>query len=362
MRVLHLTDRWSDRGGAHVHLQGILEAQRAAGLQPGVAAGGAEGAPPACSGLVPIPGLDAREADATPLGALDALVGRESPDVVHLHTVMNPSVLEWAAAQPSLISVQDHRVFCPGRGKLTLDGRVCRDALSAATCAPCFDDPGYFREILGLTERRLRALRSLRRVVVLSEYMRRELVAAGVPEARVEVVPPFVHDLPAGEADGPPCILFVGRLVAAKGPLDAVAAWRASGVSLPLLVAGTGPLREAVAAAGAQVLGWVGRGELARLYARARALLLTPRWQEPFGIAGLEALSFGVPVVTWDSGGVREWLPSSLALAPWGDVEGVARELRLAVAKGPLSRADDQKAERMRQLDDVYRRVASRRA
>jgi glycosyltransferase involved in cell wall biosynthesis len=121
----------------------------------------------------------------------------------------------------------------------------------------------------------------------------------------------------------------VGRLVEAKGPLDAVAAWRHSGVALPLVVAGTGPLRDQVEAAGAEVLGWVPHERLPRLLRRARALLMPSRWQEPFGIAGLEAVAFGVPVVAWDSGGMREWHRGPLV--PWGDVAGLARTLRAAV-------------------------------
>jgi glycosyltransferase involved in cell wall biosynthesis len=220
--------------------------------------------------------------------------------------------------------------------------------------------------MVGLTRARLDALRDST-VVVLSGYMRGEMVAAGLDPARVRVVPPFV-DFPPEEggaaptaAHGPPCVLFVGRLTAAKGPLDAVEAWRRSSVALPLVVAGTGPLREAVEKAGAEVLGWVAHHALPALLRRARALLLPSRWQEPFGIAGLEALAFGVPVVAWDSGGVREWHPGPLVA--WGDVDGLAGELRRAVDGGavrPLARERFDQAALMDRLDRVYRTAPSR--
>lgn len=130
------------------------------------------------------------------------------------------------------------------------------------------------------------------------------------------------------EQDGAPCVLFVGRLVEAKGVADAVAAWRESGLSLPLVVAGTGPLRETLRGEGIDVLGWVPHERMSRLYRRSQALLLPSRWQEPFGIVGLEALSMGVPVVAWESGGVAEWHPGPLVA--WGDVAGLARALRSA--------------------------------
>jgi glycosyltransferase involved in cell wall biosynthesis len=56
---------------------------------------------------------------------------------------------------------------------------------------------------------------------------------------------------------------------------------------------------------------------------------MPPRWQEPFGIAGLEALALGVPVVAWRSGGIAEWHPGPLV--EWGDVAGLAAALRAAV-------------------------------
>ena len=119
------------------------------------------------------------------------------------------------------------------------------------------------------------------------------------------------------------------------------------------MVAGTGPLRDRVQAAGTDVLGWVPHGRLPALYRRARALLMPSRWQEPFGIAGLEALSFGVPVVGWDSGGVREWHPGPLV--PWGDVDGLARALRRAVQTRMAPARGFGRQRLMGRLESVFR-------
>jgi glycosyltransferase involved in cell wall biosynthesis len=350
VRILHLSDRLTDRGGAPRHLLSVVRAQAERGHEVHLAAGEVDTlAERVLAEVHRASGLDARTAAAVDF---DALWRAVAPDVMHVHTVMNPTALERAAASGAVFTVQDHRAFCPARGKWTAAGKVCRHTLSRDVCAACFDDAGYFEEMLGLTGARLAALR-LSQVVVLSEYMRGELVLAGIPPDRVHVVPPFVDFAAAAAAApaGPPCVLFVGRLVAAKGPLEAVAAWRLSGVPLPLVVAGTGPLRKHMEAAGAEVLGWVAHDRLPGLLRRARALLMPSRWQEPFGIAGLEALSLGVPVVAWDSGGIREWHPGPLV--PWGDVDGLAIALRSAVetrAAMPAGFARDAVMDRLEQI------------
>ena len=229
-------------------------------------------------------------------------------------------------------------------------------------CASCFEDRDYFAEVLSLTERRLQSARRMP-VTVLSRYMRGELVAAGVPARGVHVVPPFVHGLdPGATASGPPCVLFVGRLVESKGVRDAVEAWRRSGVDLPLVIAGTGQLRGQLSSLadrtpGLELLGWVERDRLSGLYRRARALLLPSRWQEPFGIAGLEALTFGVPVVAWESGGVGEWHPGP-GLVPWGDVERLARALADSVNRRVAFPPSFERDEAIGRLLAIYGRIA----
>ena len=254
-----------------------------------------------------------------------------------------------------MFTVQDHRGFCPSRGKWTAAGEVCRATMSPAACAPCFDDRAYHDEMMALTRARLAAIREAT-VIVLSDYMRGELVAAGLSTRARPRRAAASSSSRAGEEEaptgGPPCVLFVGRLVEAKGPLDAVQAWRRSGVALPLVVAGTGPLRERVAAAGAEVLGWIPHHHLPPLLRRARALLMPSRWQEPFGIAGVEALCFGVPVVAWESGGVREWHPGPLV--SWGDVDGLARALQDAIGTRAAMPTGFEREHLMQRLDHAY--------
>ncbi|MET0553641.1 MAG: glycosyltransferase, partial [Vicinamibacteria bacterium] len=196
-------------------------------------------------------------------------------------------------------------------------------------------------------------------VVVLSRYMRDELVAAGLDGGRVSVVPPFVRPFPPARADEPPCVLFAGRLVEAKGVRDAIEAWRIADLGVPLVAAGAGPLREELEHAGAFVTGWVGRGGLAALFARAGALVLPSRWQEPFGIVGLEALTCGVPVAAWESGGVAEWHPGP-GLAPWGDTSALGRALRAAFGTRAEAPAGFEPGPLMARLHAVYEDAARR--
>lgn len=355
MRILHLADRLSGRGGADWHLLGILDALAPA-HEVHLAIGRREIPPPIGVTAHLLPGLDART--DRPVPGLDDLLRRLAPDVVHVHNVVNPWLLERLGGLPALLTVQDHRAFCPGRGKLTGDGRICQHPMEPGRCRACFEDAGYADGILELTGRRLAALGEIP-LTVLSRYMAGELVAAGVIPERVHVIPPFVHGLdPEAPPAGGPCVLFVGRLVEAKGVWDAVEAHREAGLDLPLVFAGTGSARSALEAAGCRVTGWLDRRTLSAWYRSAAAVVLPSRWQEPFGIVGLEALSMGTPVAAWDSGGIAEWHPGVPDLVAWGDVGGLAGALSAAVGASAGPSREFLREPLMARLEALYGRVA----
>ncbi len=97
----------------------------------------------------------------------------------------------------------------------------------------------------------------------------------------------------------------VSRLVPYKRADVVVRAFNELG--LPLKVIGSGPLEErfrAMARPNVEILGWVSREELRRLVQRARAMVFAA--EEEFGIAPVEALAAGAPVIAYARGGVTE--------------------------------------------------------
>jgi len=254
------------------------------------------------------------------LETLDGLL--EKADVVHVHNIMNPLVLARAAATgKAVVSVQDHRYFCPGAGKETLQGEVCREAMGVAICRGCFEDSAYGTGVYGLTEARSQALHGAT-LHVLYRYMEREL--AGVGHTGAQVVPPWI---PAAETPSEPgnTIFLGGRLVQHKAPNQGVEAWRRSGIEAPLRVGGEGPL---AGAPGVDWLGWLSPEALRAELRQARVVLFPARWQEPFGMLAVEALAQGTPVIAMDTGGVKEWAAAGTLLVERGNTAAMAQALR----------------------------------
>jgi len=141
-----------------------------------------------------------------------------------------------------------------------------------------------------------KVLRRARLVIAASHSLAELARLLGAREVRV--IPSGV-DLPpdVGEEAEPPEVLYAGRLSPEKGIVELVDAAR----GLNLVIAGDGPLRAQVPGA----LGFVPHAELLHLYARA-AVVACPSHREGFGVACLEAMAHGRPVVATPVGGLRD--------------------------------------------------------
>lgn len=192
-------------------------------------------------------------------------------------------------------------------------------------------------------------VRSFDTLVVTSRYAQSEFQqladAAGCPIARV----PLGVDLetfrpgPERASDGVLRLTHVGRLSREKSPHLAVATaaeLHRRGVPVHLDVYGEGPhlseLEEIAGSAPVTFHGFVdGRDELRRrINAADVALSVCPG--ETFGLAVLEALACGTPVVTANRGGARELVTSRCGA--WGAPEpGALADAVLRVAQRPVA-------------------------
>lgn len=180
-----------------------------------------------------------------------------------------------------------------------------------------------------------RAYRRAAAVLAVSASTADAVRAMGV--RRVEVVPPGV-DVARLSALGESqrddrLLLFVGRLEAEKGPLDAVSVMCAVADARGVVV-GRGRLAAAVQDVAARTAGVVAaRGdvsddELRSLYASA-AVVLVPSRYEGLGLVALEAMAAGAAVVAYDVTGLRDAVGDGGILVPAGDTAALAAATRV---------------------------------
>jgi glycosyltransferase involved in cell wall biosynthesis len=219
----------------------------------------------------------------------------------------------------------------------------------------------HFRGSDASADRRLRQLQErYRRLMALacallakSEPMKQVLVGFGARPEQVTISPSGADEhLFHGAAPGqsPPHVLFVGRLIPKKGPLDAVQAFvEAVRLAPPpladtmrLTVVGDGPLRPALeqevrrlgVADRVLLLGVRAPGEIAALMRQSRCLLLPSRTgpdgdAEGCPVVVLEAQLCGLPVVSTRHAGIPEVVLDGRTgwLSEEGDVAAMAVSL-----------------------------------
>lgn len=166
-----------------------------------------------------------------------------------------------------------------------------------------------------------RTLEKADAVVVLSESWR-TFVMGVAPKARITVINNYValprtttEKAPDAVGTGRFAVLFLGLLGPRKGIYDLLDSWPRIVAALPgarLLVGGNGEVdtaREHVSDLGisssVEFLGWVDGQKKLELLKKADAFVL-PSYNEGLPMSVLEAMSWGIPVLTTRVGGIPE--------------------------------------------------------
>jgi glycosyltransferase involved in cell wall biosynthesis len=329
LKILHV-DPERGLGGGETQVLGLVRYLAARGLRQTVAADPRGVLADAVAALgVRIEPLRIRNhLDLAAGRRLAGLLARDRYDIVHFHTARAHAMSAFLGRSPQARRVVTRRMDYPLRG-------------------------GWYARWL--------YNRAVDAVVAISEGVRSVLVAGGVEATRIHVIPSGVETegfaasdavraaerARRGLADDELVVAVIASLEERKGHavlLDAVAVL--PDLRLRVLCAGAGS-RAAALAARRDALGLGGRvaflgpvGNVAGLLAAADVVVM-PSLQEGLGVAALEAMAAGRPLIASRAGGLPEVVGNEVAglLVEPGDAPALAVALRRLAADPEAARA-----------------------
>ena len=285
----------------------------------------------------------------------DLVRTRDTPSTLyHVHgwsKILSPSIFRaLAPVRPrTILHAHDYFLACPNGGFANYRSHeVCRLRPMSLQCltTQC-DKRGYHEKIW-------RSARHLLRehfystndipanIVIVHERMREYFSRAGLRPERIDTirnpVRPFLAD-PA-EPWRNRALFFIGRLEPEKGFDDAARAARLARATLHVIGDGAGrPVLEKLYPE-VTLHGWQDRDQIRSIVGDARAVVVSSRVPEPFGLVALEAVSSGIPVVMPDSALLaREIASRGCGMAfRAGDIESFADALRIMATDDELVR------------------------
>ena len=328
MKVLHVNEYQSHKGGVETYLFSLLPCLEKRGVTPVLAYGTGDSSLHAPARHIPALGTAGFRAEAQARSQMERALQEEAPDLVHVHNVQNVGALQASLDYgPTVVTTHDYRWVCPANNFFherpqAICGRTCGLGCFATTITKrCVTPrPQYAAYFYRRAKWGIKHAGGFARVIAPSDGARKKYEASGFEGADVSVLPYFCELAPADTPrpiPAPPTITYLGRVAANKGHEYFIQALG----ELPEAVRGrmVGGISEEVAqslraladkhgcAERLELHGWASRTEVVELLDNTSVFVFPSLWPETLGIVGIEALSRGVPVVASDVGGVPEW-------------------------------------------------------
>jgi glycosyltransferase involved in cell wall biosynthesis len=293
------------------------------------------------------------------------------PDLLYVHKMSELEVLEaiLASGIPTARMVHDHDLYCMRRYKYNpLSRRICERAAGPCCLFPCGATLRRNREgsfplgWVSYSDKReeIRLNQQFQRMIVATHYMQAELIRNGFAAAKIEVHPPVPCALEVSIGSSfseRNRIIYAGQIIRGKGVDVLLRALARITIPFECLILGEGNHRafceqlSRKLGLGDRVRfeGYIPQTRLGAYYQEASVAVLSSVWPEPFGAVGLEAMRYGLPVVAFNAGGIKEWLISAYNgyLVPWMDCAAFACRVQELLLDKNLAR---QMGERGRRL------------
>ena len=268
-------------------------------------------------------------------------IGQFSPDAIYVHKLADLAATEalLRSGRPTARMVHDHDLYCMRSYKYhPLTRKICQRPASLACVFPCGavlarNRGGFlpFKWVSYTAKKNEIAInRRFNRMVVATDYMRNELLRNGFAPERIEIhapVPRFEEAKQLASFSGRNLIVFAGQIIRGKGVDVLIEALAQVNVPFECVIMGDGSHRAACEelsrkrglSSRVKFTGYVPPADMAEYYSDASVAVVSSLWPEPFGAVGLEAMRYGLPVVAFDAGGIREWLAHGQSgfLVPW---------------------------------------------
>lgn len=284
------------------------------------------------------------------------------PDLLYVHKMADLEVLQSLvdSAIPRVRMVHDHDMYCMRSYKYNyFTRRICTRALSPYCVFPCGgsisrnSSTGFplkwqsYRKKL----REIRLNQRFQRLVVYSQYAKEELIRNGFPEEKIAIHVP-VRSQTTGEVlstfSDKNLILFAGQVIRGKGVDVLLESLALVKVPFECIILGEGNhrsyceklCRKLGLSEKVRFQGFVPPDQVRNYYADCSVFVVSSVWPEPFGLTGPEAMHFGLPIVGFDAGGIREWLLDGHNgfLVPWMDRAAYAARVETLLMNKELGR------------------------
>ncbi len=325
----------------------------------------------------------------------DALRAYE-PDVIYVHKMAELDVIEALvrSAYPIVRMVHDHDIYCMRSYKYSYRSReICTRSASLYCVFGCGaflarnHGEGFpLKYVSSMDKKREIALnREFDRMVVVTDFMRAELLKNGFDANKIEIHPPVPRpgdpDLRSSFSDRN-LIVYAGQIIRGKGVdvlMEALALLKSP---FECIILGDGshqPYCQQLAdklGIGDRVTfkGFIPQEELKNFYRECTVVAVSSVWPEPIATVGLEVMRYGLPVVAFDAGGIKDWLYNDVNgfLVPWMDRIAYARALDRLLQDKALARSMGEQGLRIVSekfdfegyidgLEDLFQRVISQR-